>query len=137
MQELWLCEACKSMNRSSSDRCYRCRAPRNRATVPTVATRQPGVVLTPGLDEEHRQLAWTLMLGRHYVSAWRLGYVAAAMLLLVVGAGALVVVAELGMMLAQGSLYACFNGVDYKGAIEKHPAALQKAFDLGQAVCDI
>ena len=104
MQELWLCEACKSMNRSSSDRCYRCRAPRNRATVPTVATRQPGVVLTPGLDEEHRQLAWTLMLGRHYVSAWRLGYVAAAMLLLVVGAGALVVVAELGMMLAQGSL---------------------------------
>jgi hypothetical protein len=103
VQEFWLCEACKSMNRSSSDRCYSCRTLRNRATTSTIATRQPGVVLTPGLDEEHRGVAWTLMLGRHYVSAWGLGYVAAAMPLIVVGVGALVVVAELAAMLAQGS----------------------------------
>ena len=81
MQEYWFCAQCKSMNRAGAPRCYKCRAPKAEATLATVVQRQEGVALTPGLDEEHRGLAWTLMLRQTYVSAWRLGYVAAGLLL--------------------------------------------------------
>ena len=80
MQEFWFCASCKSMNRAGSNRCYKCRAVKEQATLATVAERGPGVVLTPGLDDEHREIAWALMSGNRYVSAWRLGYVAATLI---------------------------------------------------------
>ena len=70
------------MNRATTAGCYRCGAPREQATLATVAERPRGVVLTPGLDEDHREVAWTLMSANRYFSAWRLGYVAAALLVL-------------------------------------------------------
>ncbi len=103
MQEFWFCEACKSMNRGNADNCYRCRAPKDSSTMATVVRRQPGVVLTPGLDEEHRAVAWTLMLRQTYVSAWKLGYVAATLLLLVIAVGAVAAAIEIGLMVSRGS----------------------------------
>lgn len=103
MQEFWFCESCKSMNRGSSEQCYRCHAPKNLSTMATVTNRQPGVVLTPGLDEEHRDVAWTLMLRQKYISAWKLGYVAAALLFLVLAAGVAMAAAEIGFMVSRGS----------------------------------
>jgi hypothetical protein len=86
MQEFWFCSSCKSMNRASAQQCYRCRALKVESTLTTVTERHQGVVLTPGLDEEHREVAWTLMFRQTYISAWRLGYVAAALLLVLLGA---------------------------------------------------
>jgi hypothetical protein len=103
MQEFWFCEACKSMNRADADRCYRCRAPKIQATMATVRQRQSGVVLTPGLDEEHREIAWTLMLRQTYISAWKLGYVAAALLFLVIVVGVFTAVLEIALMVSRGS----------------------------------
>lgn len=80
MQEFWFCSNCKSMNRAGSTRCYKCHAAKEQATLATVAERSTGVVLTPGLDEDHREVAWTLMSGNRYVSAWRLGYVVAGLM---------------------------------------------------------
>ena len=80
MQEFWFCARCKSMNRAGALKCYKCQAPKGQATLATVAHRQQGVVLTPGLDDEHRELAWTLMFRQTYISAWKLGYLAAALL---------------------------------------------------------
>jgi hypothetical protein len=82
MQEFWFCSQCSSMNRSDSKRCYKCRAVKEGSTLATVAERNKGVVLTPGLDEEHREIAWALMTGNRYVSAWRLGYVSAGLIAL-------------------------------------------------------
>ena len=82
MQEFWFCSQCSSMNRSDSKRCYKCRAAKEGSTLATVAERNKGVVLTPGLDEEHREIAWALMTGNRYVSAWRLGYVSAGLIAL-------------------------------------------------------
>jgi hypothetical protein len=98
MQEFWFCANCKSMNRIDSEHCYKCRAPRARATLATAGVRKEGVVLTPGLDEDHRQVAWALMAGRHYISAWRLGYVTGALMILalaclLVGLGLSIVIA--------------------------------------------
>jgi hypothetical protein len=62
-----------------------------------VAERRPGTVLTPGLDEEHRAVAWELMARGTYVSAWRLGYAAAALLFLA-GAVATVVLVALAAL---------------------------------------
>jgi hypothetical protein len=98
MQEYWFCAGCKSMNRANDKVCYKCRAPREQATLLTVAERQQGVVLTPGLDEEHRQVAWALMSRNSYVSAWQLGYVAAGLIVLYAILGVLFV-AEQGMLL--------------------------------------
>lgn len=103
MQEFWFCEACKSMNRADADRCYRCRAPKIQATMATVRQRQSGVVLTPGLDEEHREVAWTLMLRQTYISAWKLGYVAAALLFLVIVVGMFTAAIEIALMVSRGS----------------------------------
>ena len=80
MQEYWFCSRCKSMNRSAASVCYSCKATKADNTFATQVERQEGAVLTPGLDEEHRAVAWTLMAGRTYVSSWRLGYLAAALL---------------------------------------------------------
>lgn len=80
MQESWFCAQCKSMNRANAQQCYKCRALKAGATLATIAGRQHGVVLTPGLDEEHREVAWTLMFRQTYVSAWKIGYLAAALL---------------------------------------------------------
>ena len=82
MQEYWFCEACKSMNRANSRSCYRCRAPRDAATMGTVIQRQPGTVLSPSLDEHDRAAALELMRYHGYFSAWRIGYVAASLLAL-------------------------------------------------------
>lgn len=80
MHEFWFCSECNSMNRSDAKRCYKCRAVREQSTLATVGERGDGVVLTPGLDEEHREVAWALMSANRYVSAWRLGYVAAGLM---------------------------------------------------------
>jgi hypothetical protein len=82
MQEFWFCSECRSMNRADARRCYKCRALKEQSTLATVAERNDGVVLTPGLDEEHREVAWALMSTNRYVSAWRLGYVAAGLICL-------------------------------------------------------
>lgn len=82
MQEFWFCSECKSMNRADARRCYKCRALKEQSTLATFAERNDGVVLTPGLDEEHREVAWTLMSTNRYVSAWRLGYAAAGLICL-------------------------------------------------------
>ena len=80
MQEFWFCSRCSSMNRGDAAQCYKCRAPKEGATLATVRERKPGVVLTPGLDEEHREMAWMLMAGKHYTSAWKLGYLTAGLM---------------------------------------------------------
>ena len=82
MQEFWFCSGCKSMNRGADKRCYKCRAPKEEATLATVAHKPQDVVLTPGLDEEHREVAWTLMYRQQYISAWKLGYFAAGLILI-------------------------------------------------------
>jgi hypothetical protein len=81
MQEFWFCARCSSMNRSDAERCYKCRAPKEQSTLATIRERKPGVVLTPGLDEEHREMAWMLMAGSHYTSAWKLGYLTAGLII--------------------------------------------------------
>jgi hypothetical protein len=68
------------MNRANAQQCYRCKALKTEATLATVANRQKDVVLTPGLDEEHREVAWTLMFRQKYISAWKLGYLAAGLI---------------------------------------------------------
>jgi hypothetical protein len=82
MQEFWFCASCKSMNRGTTDRCCRCNAEREQSTLATVAERPQGVVLIPGLDEEHREVAWPLTSTHRYISAWLLGYVSAGLLIL-------------------------------------------------------
>ncbi|HEX7490131.1 MAG TPA: hypothetical protein VF337_00315 [Candidatus Limnocylindrales bacterium] len=82
MQEFWFCASCKSMNRGTTAKCYRCNAQREQTTLATVAERSAGVVLTPGLDEDHREIAWALMSTHRYVSAWLFGYISAALLIL-------------------------------------------------------
>jgi hypothetical protein len=104
MQEYWFCEACKSMNRASARLCYRCRAPKESSTMATVRERQPGTVLTPGLDEADRQLAWTLMARHRYQSAWQLGYVSAGLLAAVGVAVLAVLVLELGIVVSRRSV---------------------------------
>jgi hypothetical protein len=106
MQGYWFCDACKSMNRAGASVCYRCRRPPTAASITSVR-RQAGTVLTPGLDEEHRSVAWTLMARHRYFGAWRLGYVTAAALLMAVPAtmllsliGAFLVIAHLGNRVA-------------------------------------
>jgi hypothetical protein len=96
VQEYWFCEACKSMNRASAQQCYRCRAPKQTSTMATVQERQPGTVLSPGLDEQDRQLAWALMARHRYQSAWQLGYLSAALLAI----AGVVVLAVLGLELS-------------------------------------
>lgn len=115
MQEFWFCSSCKSMNRADARHCYKCRAPKQQATLATVAERSTGVVLTPGLDEEHREVAWTLMSGRRYVSAWKLGYVAAAMIILFVPLAAFVLAAEFWLVVAN-------NLLDPIAVAQYHPA---------------
>ena len=101
MQEFWFCSQCMSMNRASSRQCYKCRAPRQTATLATVSNRQEGVVLTPGLDEEHRDVAWALMAGQNYVSPVAVGYLATALIMLT--AIAWVFLATMGMILLVGN----------------------------------
>jgi len=84
MQEYWFCDRCKSMNRANAAKCYHCQTPKAGNVFHTLVERQAGTVLTPGLDEEHRAVAWTLMARQSYVSAWKLGYVAAALLVLAI-----------------------------------------------------
>ena len=104
MQEFWFCEACKSMNRASVQQCYRCHAPKSVFTMATVQQRV-GAVLTPGLDEEHREVAWALMVRQTYISAWRLGYLSAALLGFVILAGIAWLAAEIVTMVSLHSLY--------------------------------
>jgi hypothetical protein len=82
VQESWFCAYCKSMNRAGASHCYRCHASRAQATMASVTERNPATVLTPGLDDEHREVAWELMARSTYFSAWRLGYAATALLFL-------------------------------------------------------
>jgi len=90
MQEFWFCAGCKSMNRGADKRCYKCRAPKEEATLATVVHKPQDAVLTPGLDEEHREVAWTLMYRQQYISAWKLGYFAAGLILITLAVTAFV-----------------------------------------------
>ncbi|HEX7612116.1 MAG TPA: hypothetical protein VF371_05015 [Candidatus Limnocylindrales bacterium] len=104
MQESWFCAQCKSMNRANAEQCYKCRAPKAGATLATVAGRSHGVVLTPGLDEEHREVAWTLMFRQTYISAWKLGYVAAALILALLAAGVILTAVALAVIVTHPSV---------------------------------
>jgi hypothetical protein len=106
MQEFWFCASCKSMNRASSQQCYRCKARKTEATLATVANRQQDVVLTPGLDEEHREVAWTLMFRQKYISAWKLGYLAAGLIFATLAVSAFAAVQTLVIVIVGDSLRA-------------------------------
>jgi hypothetical protein len=93
MQSSWFCERCKSMNRGSVSVCYKCHRPRSAAAIVARTERTRGVVLTPGLDEGHRRVAWALMARHRYYASWRLGYATSVALLL----------AMPGMMLLSGT----------------------------------
>ena len=81
MQEFWFCASCKSMNRADTKRCYKCRSLKEEATLATVAEKKQGVALTPGLDDDHREIAWLLMSGSRYISAWKLGFIAGGLMM--------------------------------------------------------
>jgi hypothetical protein len=104
MQQFWFCEGCKSMNRVSSDWCYRCGAPKATMTMATVNEAASGAVLTPQLDEEHREVAWALMARHSYTSAWGLGYFAAGLLFLTVAVAVALFAAEVALMLSHRTL---------------------------------
>lgn len=104
MQESWFCARCKSMNRAGSEQCYRCKARKSEATLATVSDRQQGVVLTPGLDDEHREIAWTLMFRQRYISAWKLGYLAAGLLIVTLALAVFADFTSLVVFVANGSL---------------------------------
>jgi hypothetical protein len=96
-QQYWYCPECFSQNRANANHCYKCQFPRARAaeaagtgptygsagTGPTYGSagtgHEAGTVLTPGVDEEHRQAARAVM-DRGYTSAWKLGYLSAGSL---------------------------------------------------------
>jgi hypothetical protein len=80
MQEYWFCEACKSMNRGDADRCYRCRAPKARATMATVHERRIEDVLMPGVDRLEPGEARAMLAQHPYSAAWPIGYVSAVLL---------------------------------------------------------
>jgi len=100
MQEFWFCAGCKSMNRADVTRCYKCRAPKAQATMAITRERAPGAVLTPGLDEDHRRIAWTLMQSHRYISAWRLGYIAAGLTFITIALFAMALTIEVGALLS-------------------------------------
>jgi hypothetical protein len=119
MQEFWFCSACKSMNRGITTRCYRCNAQREQTTLATVAERPAGVVLTPGLDDEHREVASALMSTHRYISAWLLGYVSAALLFLFPVVATLAFVDLVAMVIG-------YNLLDPKvGTVQFDPAQVQ------------
>jgi hypothetical protein len=81
MQEFWFCEACKSMNRGDTDKCYRCRAPRARATMATVQERHLADVMLPGVDRLEQGAARATLTRHPYNVAWPLGYISAALMI--------------------------------------------------------
>jgi hypothetical protein len=131
MQEFWFCSACSSMNRGDTARCYKCHALKAQATLATVAERQPGVVLTPGLDEEHREIAWALMSANRYISAWRLGYVAGA-LLIAFPILTLAMIAVLALVLLGGG---GVGPVAARGQVAPGMAILFVALELAGSLC--
>jgi hypothetical protein len=82
MQEYWLCEACRSMNRGDSRRCYRCRANRSTSTMAVVHERRLEGVLLPGADYLEQNEAQAMLAVHPYTAAWPLGYFAAVLLFL-------------------------------------------------------
>jgi hypothetical protein len=101
VQEFWFCADCKSMNRANAKQCYHCHAARTQEnTLATAVLSQSRAVLTPGLDDEHRELAWELMRRSSYFSAWALGYVAAGLLAITAVAVAALLAADFVFMLA-------------------------------------
>jgi len=81
MQEFWFCEACKSLNRGDADHCYRCRAPRARATMATIHERHLADVMMPGVDKLEQGTARAMLEGYPYTDVGPLGYIAAALLI--------------------------------------------------------
>jgi hypothetical protein len=81
VQEFWICEACKSMNRAGAERCYHCRAPRSRATMATVHERHLAGMVMPGTDRLDPGEARGLLSQHEYTTAWPLGYAAALLLI--------------------------------------------------------
>ena len=81
MQEFWFCEACKSMNRGDADHCYRCRAPRARATMATIHERHLADVMMPGVDKLEQGTARAMLAGYPYNDVGPMGYIAAAVLI--------------------------------------------------------
>jgi hypothetical protein len=142
MQEFWFCSACKSMNRGDATRCYKCRASKEQATLATIAEKPRDVAFTPGLDDDHRQIARALMSSHAYISAWRLGYLAAAflflfpiLLLLMVGLGIAAIVTSqvdpdttrLQVSPGLSSLFTAVTlagGLDYLAMVLTHSAFL-------------
>jgi hypothetical protein len=81
VQEFWFCEACKSMNRAGTERCYHCRAPRSGATMATVHERHLADMVMPGVDQLDPSEARALVSQHEYTTAWPLGYMAVLLLI--------------------------------------------------------
>ncbi len=67
MNDIWVCDGCKSINRMRDSQCYRCRAPRSNA------------METPGLDLR-AQNATLERSARTYVISWPLALISVALL---------------------------------------------------------
>jgi hypothetical protein len=81
MQEYWFCETCKSMNRGDADNCYRCRAPRARATMATIHERHLEGVMMPGFDKLEPGVARAMLAQHPYNPAWPYAYASVALLI--------------------------------------------------------
>jgi hypothetical protein len=100
VQEFWFCANCKSMNRATAKQCYSCHADKTATTMTTVTHGHSGAQLTPGLDDDNRDVARELMRRHTYVSAWAIGYFAAFLLAITATAVGIVLSADFYYMVS-------------------------------------
>ena len=70
MNDIWVCDSCKSINRQRDDKCYHCRASRS------------GAMVTPGLNLRAENAAAERSVSA-YVISWPLALVTSALLVAV------------------------------------------------------
>ncbi|MFN8631336.1 MAG: DUF4328 domain-containing protein [Chloroflexota bacterium] len=78
MNDIWVCDDCKSINRRRDAQCYRCRAPRS------------GAMETPGLDLRAANAAAERSV-RSYVISWPLAAITVVLLIAVAVVGVIIV----------------------------------------------
>ncbi len=74
MNDIWICDTCKSINRRRDDHCYRCRAPRS------------GAMETPGLDLRAGNAALERST-RSYIASWPIALITVVLLVGVAALG--------------------------------------------------
>ena len=77
MNDIWVCDACKSINRQRDKACYRCRAP------------QSGALVTPGVDLRSERAALERT-ASSYLPSWPLAAIAGALIFAVAILGLLI-----------------------------------------------